>query len=83
MTLLPEQVAGTQIAWDQHYALKFNERARGPHIFNVGAAVRRADGVLGLVVQRTALYAWINWQDGTRTEVAQFDCGVTVQPRLI
>ncbi len=51
------------------------------HFFRVGDRVRSVDGRAGTVVEAWALFATIEWADGPRDEVEQFDESVVVELR--
>lgn len=51
------------------------------HFFRGGDSVRSIDGVDGAVVEASALFAVIEWSDGRRQELDQFDPYVVVLHR--
>jgi hypothetical protein len=51
------------------------------HYFRVRDQVRHLDGSVGMVVERFSLYATVQWSDGRRQEVDQFDPLVVVVER--
>jgi hypothetical protein len=51
------------------------------HFFRVRDRVQHLDGLFGTVVDSQALYATIDWSDGRREEVDQFDPRVVVVDR--
>jgi hypothetical protein len=51
------------------------------HFFRENDKVQHRDGFMGVVVDSYALYAIIEWADGTTREVDQFDDHVTVVER--
>lgn len=52
-----------------------------PHFFRTGDAIRATDGRYGTVVEGAALYAIVEWYDGQREEIDQFDSNVVVTER--
>ena len=52
------------------------------HYFRVGDTVRSIDGRTGTVVEALTLFASIEWADGGRVEVEQFDESVVVEQRM-
>jgi hypothetical protein len=44
-----------------------------PHFYRSGDEVRAPDGAVGKVVEGWALYALVEWIDGIRQEIDQFD----------
>jgi hypothetical protein len=59
------------------YMEAFASRTNAPHFFPARSGVHRmSDGMAGHVVQASALYATIQWQDGTASEIEQGDPGV-------
>lgn len=50
--------------------------AKGRHHFYPGDLVTRLDGVLGVVISRTMLYADVAWDDGRTEEIEQGDRSV-------
>lgn len=51
------------------------------HFFRERDVVQDLDGFFGTVVSGEALYATIDWTDGRREEVEQFDPSVVVVER--
>lgn len=51
------------------------------HYFRAGDLVRSVDGRAGTVVESWTLFATIEWEEGGREEVDQFDERVTVEKR--
>ncbi len=51
------------------------------HFFRVGDHVRSVDGRSGTVVESLTLFATIEWLDGRREEVDQFDERIVVELR--
>ena len=51
------------------------------HFFRSGDTVRRLDGSTGLVVEGFTLFAIVEWMDGQREELDQFDPRVEVLQR--
>lgn len=51
------------------------------HFFRVGDLVRSSDGQSGRVVESMTLFATIEWMDGRREEIDQFDESIVVELR--
>ena len=51
------------------------------HFFRVGDTVEEIGGDTGKIVEGTALYAVVEWSDGRREEVDQFDPRIGVIER--
>lgn len=51
------------------------------HFFRTRDRVQREDGTYGTVIDSLALYATVEWEDGRRQEVDQFDPRVVVMER--
>lgn len=53
------------------------------HFLKVGDTVQQSGGALGRVVEGWALYAVVEWGDGRREEVDQFDPRLVVVARAV
>jgi hypothetical protein len=53
------------------------------HFLRVSDTVRNRAGNMGRVVEEWALYATVEWADGRREEVDQFDPAVEVVERAV
>lgn len=51
------------------------------HFFKLGDTVEDIGGNTGWVTEASALYALVEWRDGRRVEVDQFDSRVSVIER--
>jgi hypothetical protein len=51
------------------------------HYFRVGDLVRSVDGRAGTVVASWTLFATVEWTDGGREEIDQFDERIVVEKR--
>lgn len=53
------------------------------HFFRENDQVQHRDGLYGSVIESSALFAVVLWDDGTRAEVDQFDPTVVVIERAV
>jgi hypothetical protein len=53
------------------------------HFMKVGDIVQNSGGTFGRVVEGWALYAVVDWTDGRREEIDQFDPRVEVVERAV
>lgn len=51
------------------------------HFFRAGDMVSTVDGTLGTIIEERTLYAVVEWSDGAREEIDQFDPRITVVQR--
>lgn len=51
------------------------------HFFRTGDSVRKSDGMLGIIIEGFSLYAIVEWSNGDREELDQFDPRVEVMQR--
>lgn len=60
-----------------------SDQLESRHYFKSGDTVRHIDGRSGTVTRSYALYAIIEWPDGSRAEFDQFDPDVEVAVRAV